>query len=379
MTKSFVFIGDPGPEAPELLEMLKSAGLVARRMPPEAEADAIAAEGPVAVVLPPDLPKRDDFMGALRERPPLAAVPVIQRLASAEPDPPELERAFHAGVDDYLPRGSRHQFSALLAAVQKADTWEAVRAPAGQVVLAHEERLERVRYGAILRRNGYDPYFAAALDETVEAADRGPARAVVVSSGLPGGDVLEWVRARGGAEAAPVVLLAPRGDVEGLGALPREGERVRLLDAGADAASLTFLLNELLSPAPPRLRRSPRLLYHTPVAFRPEVDEAPVFHGYSYNVNRGGLFVRTLAPLPLQTRMEIRFRPPFGRGRVSLTAQVVWRKELGDAAGAATPAGMGVQIVDAPIADEAGYEAGYTRLLERSQEGLASIPATPPA
>ncbi|MDD5306866.1 MAG: PilZ domain-containing protein, partial [Deltaproteobacteria bacterium] len=84
----------------------------------------------------------------------------------------------------------------------------------------------------------------------------------------------------------------------------------------------------------------------------------------TYNVNLNGLFVRTIAPPPLQSIVECRFRPPCGDGEVALPAQVVWRKEFAAAGKVLSPAGIGLQFLDgAKPADHAGYEAGYQALL----------------
>jgi CheY-like chemotaxis protein len=376
MPKSLVFIGEPGSDAPAQLAALAAAGLTPRRLRPGDGLAGLVADPPVAVVVDAADPALPGFMAALRERPELAPVPVVAGIADSNSG--LLERAFAAGVDDYLPDGAAHQFEALLAAVTAADPWQAVRAPAGRVLLAHDDRLERIRYGAVLRRNGFDPHFASDPGELAGAVGLVRPRALVAMVELVAGSDLDFAAARTDeGEHLPLVLVAARDRIdtirEELGGRPR----ARILDSAADAESLTFLLNELLSPAPPNVRRTPRLLYHAPIRFRPADHGGPPLHGYTFNVNLNGLFLRTLAPLPLQTRLELTFRPPGGRGSVVLLAQVMWRKEFGDTKGAATPPGMGVQFLGSAIADEAGYEAGYRKLAEESGEGLLSVPAPP--
>ncbi|HUT78677.1 MAG TPA: PilZ domain-containing protein [Polyangia bacterium] len=376
MPKSLVFVGSPGPDAPAQLAALAAAGVTPRRLRPEEGLAGLAADPPVALVVDAGVPELAGFMAALREQPALAPLPVVAWIK--DPDSGLLDRAFAAGVDDYLPGGAAHQFDALLTAVTAADPWKAVRAPAGRVLLAHGDRLERVRFGAVLRRNGFDPHFAAAAGELVGAVGLVRPRALVATAELVSGSAMSIAGLRTDeGEPLPLVLVARREEIDatrdGLGDRPL----ARILDSAADAESLTFLLNELLSPAPPNVRRTPRLLYHTPIRFRPVDHAGPAAHGYTFNVNLNGLFLRTLAPLPLQTRLELSFRPPHGRGNVILLAQVMWRKEFADARGAATPPGMGVQFLESWIADEMGYEAGYRQLAEESGEGLVTIPAPP--
>jgi CheY-like chemotaxis protein len=376
MLRTLVFIGDPGPDTPAHLDALARAGLSGKRLRPEEGVAGLADDPPVALIVDAACPDLPGLMAALRERPELAPLPVIASVA--EPQSGLLERAFFCGIDDYLPAGDVHQLEALLAAVTAADPWKAVRAPAGRVLLAHADRLERIRYGAVLRRNGFDPHFVAVPEELTAVVRLVEPRALVSTMELLGETGLdpEALRTDAG-ESLPLVLIAPRDRTESTRDELKDRTRARILDAAADAESLTFLLNELLSPAPPNVRRTPRLLYHAPIRFQPVGNETPTLHGYTFNINLNGLFLRTLAPLPLQTQLQLSFRPPHGRGEVVLLAQVMWRKDFADARGAATPPGMGVQFLPSAVADEAGYEAGYRKLVEESGEGLITIPAPP--
>jgi hypothetical protein len=379
MERTFVFVGDPGPDAPRMLGILTAAQVKPRRCPPDSEAAEIEAACPVAIAFASDVPHRDQRIVALRERAALHRVPILTRVRSR--DDAEVQQVFKEGADGFLLDGEPEHFDALVAALVNEDSWQTVRAPAGRVILAHPDRPSRVRIARVLRRNGFDPHFAATAHELTAAIAEVETRAVVASTTLPGPPLVASLvgggRAADGSPPAWLVL-APHQDLDGLQGALSAHAACRLADEEADPEASTFLLNELLLPEQPKQRRSPRLLYGAMVSFGPEGSGATPFSGFTYNVNAGGLFIRTLTPLPLQSRLSIAFTPPFGRGTVCFMVQVVWRKEFGDEAGAATPPGMGVQIVDAWPADLKGFEAGYQVLCERSNSGRTALGSLPP-
>lgn len=376
MSACFVFVGEPGPDAPHMLSILKQNSLSAKRLAlGEGLRDELAAAEPLAVILCAAVPERGALVAHLREHPKLLNVPMIARTQRIEPTC--IENVFRDGFDDYYPDGSKEQFTALVAAMKRESSWGAVRAPAGQVILAHPDRLERVRLANVLRRNGYDTYFAGTVEELEQALLRGSHRAVVASVTLPGKSLSEVVGVNGeGAEPPPWVVVASDEEAEQLADTLPDRPVCRILQAGADPEGVTFLMNEMLSPPPAGVRRSPRLLYAGLVSFYAEGSDVE-FHGYTFNASLGGVYIRSLATLPLQTRIDVRVVPPHGRGTVAAMAQVCWVKRWGDTGGAASPPGMGIQFLEMWPADQAGFEAGYGVLLERSNEtptGAAPAP-----
>jgi hypothetical protein len=359
-----------------MLQTLKAADLSAKRLPPkEGLRDELAQAAPLAVIFDDSCVDRGDLVAQLREHPRLLNVPMIGRVPRL--DPQIVAQVFRDGLDDYYLDGGREQFTVLVAAVKREDSWGAVRAPAGQVVLAHPERLERVRLANVLRRNGYDTFFAGTIEELEKALLKGEHRAVVASSALPGRSIVEVVNGSGdGSDPAPWVLVADGEESERLSQQLPDRPTCRILEAGADPEGLTFLMNEMLSPPPAGVRRSPRLLYGGLASFCAEGSDM-WFHGYTFNASLGGVYLRSLASFPLQTRIEVRVVPPYGRGEVVAIAQVCWVKRWGETGGAASPPGMGLQFLEMWPADQAGFEAGYGVLLDRSNEtptGAAPAP-----
>ena len=361
MSSCFVFVGDPGQNAKEKLGILESIGETARRVPDPEDVGAIQALMPQAIVVDGEDPELGQHIVSYRERRELSRVPVIARLSAF--DPLAVEYVFRSGCDDICVDGSLNQFRALAAVTTRNEDWQTMRAPAGLVVLAHKDRYLRMRIGQVLRKNGFDLHFAGSTDELVDVVETLKPRAVIAAADLPPRSPITYVP--GIEHQAPWIILSPPEQMKILEAAVGDADNIKLLDHSSDAESLTFVLNDFLMPAQKSERRTPRILYGTPVMFMPrDGDRNDEFLGFSYNVNIGGLFVRTLTPPPMQSVLTVRFTPPMGLGTVVLTAQVVWRKEIGSDSGAATPEGMGVQFTDAMPADLAGFEAGYNALRE---------------
>ena len=366
MSNCITFIGDPGPSIKTVLTTIRESGLTAKRIESADHAVSILdREPPAAVILDGSLRGTQSFLEELRETRSLASIPVIMRLP--ELDPVLLSDGFRWGMDDFVIDGNVAQFAAFIALLGNKDSWNAVRAPAGEIILAHEDRQERAKFGRVLRRNGFDTYFAGSSDELVEAMQKRDARAVIASCDLPGTPPAELIlEARHREEEVPPAILVCGAD--GIDELRRElpeDKTLKYFETGTDPEGVTFVLNELLAPPPIGARRSSRILWAAPATFRISGNENTMT-GYTFNINLGGIYIRTLTSLPLQTKIEVSFRPPFGRGEVFVDAQVVWRKQMGDTSGAASPPGMGLQFLDLWPADAAAYETGYQQLLDQT-------------
>jgi Tfp pilus assembly protein PilZ len=134
--------------------------------------------------------------------------------------------------------------------------------------------------------------------------------------------------------------------------------RVSVADGYAPPENVLFLANELLNQRGVDKRASPRLLYGTAVAFRAAGrDEDEI--GFSYNVNAGGVYVRTLAPLDAGQDVWLEMWPPRSERRVRLCGKVAWRRAYGPQERATVPAGFGVQITDGLGGDLDRWRAGY--------------------
>ncbi len=69
------------------------------------------------------------------------------------------------------------------------------------------------------------------------------------------------------------------------------------------------------------------------------------------NLSRGGVFMKSDLPLPLDQEVELVLRLPDG-SPVHATGRVVWNHDLADAR-SRKPSGSGIQFLDIPDADRA--------------------------
>lgn len=376
MTSCFVFIDNPGPDAKSKLSILESLGATAKRVPDPTDVNAIEAMTPQGIVISADSPNLGEYIVSLRERRSLARVPVIARVQQRNPT--EIAHAFRSGCDDIIVDGRLNQFRAMAASITKNEDWLSMRAPAGLVVLAHPESGIRMRIGQVLRKNGFDMHFAASTEELIDVIETKKPRAVITAYDLPPQPPVQFFDSM--EHKAPWIVLTAQEHLNKVENAVGDNQNIKFLDHSSDAESLTFVLNDFLAPKQKSERRTPRILYGTPVSFQPkDATEQDAFLGFSYNVNIGGLFVRTLTPPPMQSLLLVKFTPPMGLGTVALAAQVVWRKVIGSESGPATPEGMGVQFVESMPADTAGFEAGYNVLRAQNDRRKTSYTSLSPA
>jgi len=82
---------------------------------------------------------------------------------------------------------------------------------------------------------------------------------------------------------------------------------------------------------------------------------------YTHNVSRGGIFLATRNPLPVGTRMNLRFALPGNHGRVvDVTGKVAWINEYKRGKKNLNP-GMGIEFIN--LADE--DREAITKLIKR--------------
>ncbi|MBI5490601.1 MAG: PilZ domain-containing protein [Deltaproteobacteria bacterium] len=293
----------------------------------------------------------------------------------------DLDRHFRLGIDDFLVASAAHQIRERALALSKGDPWSGLRAPSGRLVLAGEDRARRILIARIVRRWGFDLSFASNRDELLQQLRQGSApRAVIVDGPLPPDDesgTLGAARHEPKGRDIPWLFVTDPERREAARAAMQAHGRATVYSRSGPPENIIFALNDLLQPGAVEARRSPRLLHGAPVAFW--ADGAPdTIWAYSYNINRTGLYVRTLVPPPMGTLLHVRFRPPHGEGLVGVDAQVMWRKELGATQGPMYPPGIGVQFVRMAPADEAALQAGYQQLLQEGERSGTVRPSTQP-
>ncbi|MBN1772724.1 MAG: hypothetical protein JXB32_15755 [Deltaproteobacteria bacterium] len=360
-------------------DALSARGLEAVAVDTANEALQAAREGAGALVVDAGSANLGEVSGLLRGSEGVENLPLLVVVRDPLREP--LDRSFRLGIDDYLVESAIHQLCDRAVALEKGDPWTGVRASAGRIVLADADRARRQLVARILRHWGFDLSFAMDFDELAEQLRRDPVpRVALVAHDLPpdgASTALPKLRsARPGVEI-PWVLLTDPDRLPQAQDIARAYGSASVFDRGGSPENIIFLVNDLLQARAADARRSARLLHGGPVSFW--TDGSPeMFWAYSYNINRTGLYVRTLVPPPLGTLLHVWFRPPFGEGLAAADAQVMWRKEYGSKAGPLHPPGVGVQFVRVPVADAAAATAGYEALLEEQEGSGAESGGVPP-
>ena len=334
------------------------------------EAAQAAREGAIGLAVDGAFPALEELIVLVRSGQQTENLPIL--VVVRDPLRDDLDRVFRLGIDDYLVASDIHQVRERAVALSKGDPWTGLRAPAGRLVLAGADRDRRILIARILRRWGFDLSFASDRDEVLAQFRQDAVPRAVIADGVLPPDGPE--QALGAARREPLgrdvpwLFITEVSRLEGIRAAVQTHGRASAYDRHGPPENIIFALNDLLQPGAVNARRSPRLLHSAPVMFW--AGGAPeTIWAYSYNINRTGLYVRTLVPPPLGTLLYVRFRPPHGEGLVALDAQVAWRKEFGATQGPLYPPGIGIQFVRTPLADEAAHLAGYEELLRHSEGG----------
>jgi CheY-like chemotaxis protein/Tfp pilus assembly protein PilZ len=287
----------------------------------------------------------------------LADTPIIAVID--DPWSASLAQSFALGADDYVPVDAYDPLRRKLLALRKEGVLGAAFL-SGQVVLADPSRERRVHLARNLSKMGLQVRFAVEAGEI--PCDVG-VKLIVAHCTLAPSGVVRGVRSfRGGPGARiPWVIVGTHLELEAVKEQLQQERDIRFLDVEADPAQIAFTANQLVVGASRSMRRSARLTYETAARF----DVLAGGHaewGYTYNINRGGIYVRTLTPPSLGLDLMLELVPPYGQQRVTIEGRVVWRQEYCGSKG--YPPGFGVQYAE-KIADEtnAALEAGYNQLL----------------
>jgi type IV pilus assembly protein PilZ len=86
------------------------------------------------------------------------------------------------------------------------------------------------------------------------------------------------------------------------------------------------------------------------------------------NLSRGGLFIRTDNPLPIQTELDLHFHLPDEPGTVDARGRVVWNYDIPQN-GCQMVFGMGIRFVGLAPEQRTRLEASLQRLAGGSSEG----------
>lgn len=292
------------------------------------------------------------FVRFLRDSAQLFAVPVLAMVP--HPTESEFRRAFAAGADDVLVEGDTRGVAHRMRSLAERDP--AARPPAanGLALVAAADIERRRQLGRTLRQAGFEVAFASEARELVAIARANRPALVVATPDFPplGGDAaVRSVRTATRIPDLPAVVVgeAEPGSQHGAATSP--------------AGELRLMAEALITRGDPsEQRRSKRLAYSTICAYR-EAGLMEPSYGMTYDISRGGLYVRTLDPPAPGTSIWVELRTPDGEP-VHLRGTVAWRKPASGAAGG-SPVGFGLQLQtpQCPPLDLASYLRGYEQLM----------------
>lgn len=363
--RTVVLLGELAGQDNQAAEIVRRVGLVPLGLSNwEAAREVFRRPGIIGVVFPASMPGFEDLCVELRSEIGGEDLPLITVVPSAWDQ--QLERLFMFGIDDYVTADNPESLEPKLLALGRGNPWSNLKPESGRVIVADPERSRRVLYGRMLRRKGLGVDFAADRDEVARVvAKNDDVRIILAAAELPpkgAQAAIESCRSEGGRLAAlPWIVEGTTEELEQLNTMT-SAALLRLFNRSDPPESVLFLVNELLAPPPGNARKSPRVLFGAPSTFR-VVGSRHLVPAFTFNINRTGVFIRTLVPPPRDSELILDFRPPYGEGRVRAYGRVVWRKECSQQGGPVVPAGMGVIYTRLPVADGAALEAGYSELL----------------
>jgi hypothetical protein len=251
-----------------------------------------------------------------------------------------FSRAFDWGADDLVELGDWEALDRRLHSVRALPS-RAV--DVGEAVVADHDQARCAVLGRVLANAGYKVRYV--LDpRSLEYHARQPTVELIVASPSVGN---VWNVLLGSRQANPTpawVIAVPPDEVEHWANRIGDLERVGVTNALGPPENVVFFSNGLLSKRTTEARGAGRNLYGTTVAFRP-VGASRDDYGFTYNVSRQGVYVRSLLS-PANDDIWIDVRPPRADRYARLLGRVVWRKALGAALGPGTPPGFAIEIVD---------------------------------
>jgi uncharacterized protein (TIGR02266 family) len=99
------------------------------------------------------------------------------------------------------------------------------------------------------------------------------------------------------------------------------------------------------------LEPTPDPRYQARIAIFIALDRNVLLSNYSLNMSTGGVFIETVAILPVDTSLIAKFKLPGKDAIISCKARVAWVNEQGHFKKSDLPSGMGLQFIDLSLQD----------------------------
>jgi hypothetical protein len=349
-TASLVVAGDM---AAASMAVLRDASATARLAFVEAEGgDELAAllgvRPPRAVVFAANDEAAPRMCGMVRCDPANAGVALLAVADRADED--AFQRALSWGANDVVERRALGSLSATLATLHGAPPVTML----ARGIVAHPDARQRTLLAAAASSAGFSVTTASGA-KSLRAALTESVAGLVVAAARTSDDPIfdELVHARSGGSLTPWVLSMPQSELGKARSLVAGLPGVAIHDASTPPDGVLFLLNELSHDRFKDVRGSQRVLFATLAHVRGAGLELPTL---TYNVSEGGVFVRTLTPVPMGTSVTLETTAPRTNDTLTLEARVAWHRPFGPMGQAVCPPGLGLSIVGGSAADLALWQ-----------------------
>jgi len=210
------------------------------------------------------------------------------------------------------------------------------------VLVADDNLAVRIMLEDILSEAGYEIATAEDGQQAFEILQKENYDLLILDLLMPhksGFEILEWL---GDRQSSPTVLV-----LTGIFRNPKEIERLRKLGAkgyiykSAPVEEILYRVNKVLFPINNDTRKHPRV----PVNFTVEFRTNSKWHqAYTATLGGGGLFIRTINPPEMGTRIIVKFRVPEKGKTVEAHGTVVWSNEYNPESKKTSLPGMGVRF-----------------------------------
>jgi uncharacterized protein (TIGR02266 family) len=295
----------------------------------------------------PDSPG-DECCKIIKSNEELADVPIV--LMTAANAEAEVQRAFLAGADDFLPKPVRaYQLAAKLKAVREGlrRPKQERDAPVKRVLLADHDGFFRALVGNLLERAGYEVIQAETALSALRTMLQGRPKLdlCILNITMPGFDGLELLRK---IRAAPELAKLPifvttesKDQVNIREELYTLGIRYLIQKSALNLEDVLRRVNQQLFRGR-ESRTLKRARFYRVCDFRYSGD-GDWLSGFIYNLSAGGVALRTLTALPTGTAADIRFNLT-PQTKCETRATVAWANEFNPQDTASFPYGMGLQF-----------------------------------
>jgi len=338
-------------------ETLRSLGYEAAAFESPARAlDAMGRRPPSALLTDLDMTPMpgDELCRRVKEGRALSRIPVI--IFTSADSSLEVMRSWRAGADDFLPKPvQRATLRAKLEALSRAGAAEEVVSVLHRpgehhrLLFVDDSRFFRTVLGGALEHSGFQLIYARSGPEALELAEAhvGQLDAALSDLSMPGMDGLAFaaaLRQKPGWEKKPILMMTASEITAERAAAAEALTGSKLLEKRLfPIESIVSRVNSAVEPNVEALRAAERVPFFSVVEFR-AAGTADFLTGFSYDVSPGGIFVRSLTPLPAGTAVEMQVKITARTPVPSCFGTVVWANQYRLRTSFSYPVGMGIHF-----------------------------------